>query len=85
MEISHIDFYSGSKGDESPRKIYTSSGTIIVERIIETKLEEDFCSKERKKVFIFQSRKKNFYQLDVSKGSSKLKQIKRKEKRFLYE
>jgi hypothetical protein len=60
MEISHIDFYSGSKGDESPRKIYTSSGTITVKKIIETKLEEDFNSKERKKVFIFQSQKKKF-------------------------
>ena len=75
MEISHIDFYSGSKGDESPRKIYTSSGTIIVDRIIETKLEEDFHSKERKKVFIFQSQKKNFYQLDISKNSFEIRQI----------
>jgi len=75
MEISHIDFYSGSKGDESPRKIYTSSGTIIVDRIIETKLEEDFCSKERKKVFIFQSQKKDFYQLNIYKDTFEIKQI----------
>ena len=80
MEISHIDFYSGSKGDESPRKIYTSSATIIVDRIIETKLEEDFSSKERKKVFIFQSQKKNFYQLNVWGKSFEIKQIERKEK-----
>ena len=82
MEISHIDFYSGSKGDEFPQKIYTSSETITVDRIIETKLEEDFHSKERKKVFIFQSQKKNFYQLDISKNSFELKQIETKEKYF---
>jgi hypothetical protein len=75
MEISHIDFYSGSKGEESPRKIYTSSGTITVKKIIETKLEEDFCSKERKRVFIFQSQKKNFYRLEVRGESFKIKQI----------
>ncbi len=75
MEISHIDFYSGSKGDEYPKKIYTSSGTIIVDRIIETKLEENFHSRERKKVFIFQSQKKQFYQLKVRQASFELKQI----------
>jgi hypothetical protein len=75
MEISHIDFYSGSKGEESPRKIYTSSGTIIVEKIIETKLEEDFCSKERKKVIIFQSQKKDFYQLNIYRDTFEIKQI----------
>ena len=80
MEILHIDFYSGSKGDESPRKIYTSSGTIIVDRIIETKLEEDFHSKERKKVFVFQSQKKDFYKLYVWGKSFELEQIERKEK-----
>ncbi len=75
MEISRIDFYSGSKGEESPRKIYTSSGTITVERIIETKLEEDFYSKERKKVIIFQSQKKDFYQLNIYRDTFEIKQI----------
>jgi hypothetical protein len=75
MEISRIDFYCGSKGDETPRKIYTSSETIIVERIIETKLEEDFHSKERKKVFIFQSCEKNFYQLNILDDNFEIKQI----------
>lgn len=75
MEISRIDFYSGSKGDESPKKIYTSSGTITVEKIIETKLEEDFYSKQRKKVFIFQSQKKDFYRLEARGESFKIKQI----------
>lgn len=80
MEILHIDFYSGGKGEQYPRKIYTSSGTISVDRIIETKLEEDFHSKERKKVFLFQSQKKNFYQLDISKDSFELQKIEVKEK-----
>jgi len=80
MEISRIDFYSGSKGEESPRKIYTSSGTITVDRIIETKLEEDFHSKDRKKVFIFQSHQKDFYQLNVCREFFELKQIEMKEK-----
>lgn len=75
MEALRVDFYSGSKGDETPRKIYTSSGTIIVERIIETKSEEDFHSRERKKVFIIQSQEKNFYQLNIQQGSFELKQI----------
>ncbi|MBN1695847.1 hypothetical protein JW879_10700 [candidate division WOR-3 bacterium] len=77
MEISHIDFYSGSKGEESPRKIHTSSGTITVEKIIETKLEEDFYSKERKKVIVFQSRKKDFYQLNIYRDTFEIKQIER--------
>ncbi len=80
MEISHIDFYSGSKGEEYPRKIYTTSGTITVEKIIETKLEEDFNSKERKKVFIFQSQKKDFYQLNIYRDTFEIKQIERQEK-----
>lgn len=80
MEISRVDFYSGSSCDESPKKIYTSSGTITVDRIIETKLEEDFHSKDRKKVFIFQSHQKDFYQLNVCRESFELKQIKIKEK-----
>jgi hypothetical protein len=80
MEISHIDFYSGSKGEESPRKIYTASGTITVKKIIETKLEEDFYSKQRKKVFIFQSQEKAFYKLVIWGKSFELMQIKRKEK-----
>jgi len=75
MEISRVDFYSGSKGEESPRKIYTSSGTITVDRIIETKLEEDFHSKDRKKVFIFQSYQKDFYQLNVCRQSFELTKI----------
>ncbi len=79
MEISHIDFYSGSKGDESPRKIYTFSGTIIVDRIIETKLEENLHSKKRTKIFVFQSKEKNFYQLNIKQESFELKQIKIRE------
>ncbi len=75
IEISHIDFYSGSKGDETPRKIYTSSGTIIVKRIIETKLEEDFYTRVKKKVFIFQSEEKKFYQLIERQASFDLKEI----------
>jgi hypothetical protein len=82
MEISHIDFYSGSKGEESPRKIYTSSGIITVKKIIETKLEENFCSKERKRVFIFQSQKKDFYQLNIYKDTFEIKQIEMEEKHF---
>jgi hypothetical protein len=79
MEIRHVDFYSGSKGNESPRKIYTASGTIIVDRIIETKLEEDFDSKNRTRIFIFQVKNNKFYQLKVKQDSYGLKQIEKKE------
>lgn len=82
MEISHIDFYSGSKGNEHPRKVYTSSGTIIVERIIETRLEEDINSGEKKKIFIFQSQKKDFYQLSLKQGNSELERIEPKDKQL---
>jgi hypothetical protein len=75
MEIRHVDFYSGSKGEEYPRKIYTDSSPIIVERIIETRLEEDFSSKERVKVFIFQDQENKFYQFKVKKHFFELKQI----------
>jgi hypothetical protein len=80
MKISHVDFYSGSKGEEYPKKIYTPSKIITVEKIIETQLEEDFYSGVRKKVFIFQSREKDFYQLKFWRGSFELKKIKEKEK-----
>jgi len=84
MQILHIDFYSGSKGNESPKTIYTSSEIIIVKRIVETKLEEDFHTKERKKVFIFQSQKKNFYQLNISKDTFEIKQIEISDRGHLY-
>jgi hypothetical protein len=80
MKVSHVDFYSGSKGEEFPKKIYTPSEIIIVEAIIETKLEEDFYSKERKKVFIFRSSEKDFYQLKAGRESYELKKIKGKGK-----
>jgi len=75
MEPLKVDFYSGSKSDEYPKKIYTTSGTISVDKIIETKLEEDFDSKNRTKIFIFQSQEKNFYQLNIKEDFFKLKQI----------
>jgi hypothetical protein len=75
MEILKVDFYSGSKSDEYPKKIYTTSGTISVDKIIETKLEEDFNSKNRTKIFVFQSQEKVFYQLKVKQGVFKLKQM----------
>lgn len=78
MEISHIDFYSGSKKDESPRRIFTSSGTINVDRIIETNLEEDFYSKQRKRIFVFQSQEKDFYKLTICEDSFELEEIKKK-------
>jgi hypothetical protein len=79
MEVLRVDFYSGSKGDETPRKIYTPSGTIIVDRIIETKLEENLHTKKRTKTFVFQCKEKNFYQLNIQQESFELKQIKTRE------
>ncbi len=79
MKISHVEFYSGSKGEEYPKKVYTSSKIITVEKIIETKLEEDFNSGKRKKVFVFQSSEKDFYQLKVGREFSELKRIKEKD------
>lgn len=79
MEILHIDFYSGSKRDEIPRRIYTSSGTIIINKIIEIRLEEDFHSREKKKVFIFKSEENKFYQLNERQTSFELKQIELRE------
>jgi hypothetical protein len=75
MEILSVDFYSGSKLDESPRRIFTSSGTITVDRIIETNLEEDFYSKNRKRIFIFQSQGSDFYKLTICKDSFELEEI----------
>jgi hypothetical protein len=79
MEVLHVDFYSGSKSEEYPRTIYTSSGNIAVDKIIETKIEEDFASKSRTRIFIFQSREKKFYQFEVRQGVFKLRQIEMKE------
>jgi len=79
MKISHVDFYSGSKGEEYPKKIYTSSRTITVERIIETKLEEDFYSGERKKIFLFRSLENDFYQLKIGRKYFELKKLKVKD------
>lgn len=75
MEVLRVDFYSGSKSEEYPRKIYTDSGTIAVDKIIETKVEEDFDSRDRTRIFVFQSREKVFYQLKVKQGVFKLKQM----------
>jgi hypothetical protein len=76
MVVTHIDFYSGGKKDESPRRIFTSSGTIIVDRLIETNLEEDFYSKKRKRIFIFESQRK-IYKLAICNDSFELKEIKK--------
>jgi hypothetical protein len=78
MKITHVDFYSGSKIDESPKKIFTSSGTITVDRILETNLEEDFYSKNRKRIFVFQSQKKDFYKLAVYEDFFELEEIKKR-------
>jgi hypothetical protein len=77
MKISHIDFYSGSKKDESPRRIFTSSGTINVDKIIETNLEEDFYSKKRKRIFIFKSMGKVLYKLSICEDFLELEEIKK--------
>ena len=76
MKILRVDFYSGSKSEEYPQKIYTDSGTITVDIVIETKIEEDFDSKNRTRIFIFRSLGKDFYQLKVRQGIFELKQIK---------
>lgn len=70
-----MDFYSGSRNEEYPRTIYTSSETIFIDKIIETKIEEDFDSKSRTRIFVFKSREKKFYQLELIQGVFKLKQV----------
>lgn len=75
MKVLRVGFYSGSRSEEYPREIYTDSGTITVDKIIETNLEENFESKTRTKIFVFQSREKDFYQLEVRQGVFKLKRI----------
>lgn len=77
MEVLHVDFYSGGKRDELPRKIFTDSGTIKVEKTIEVKLEEDFDSKNREKIFIFQSQNKKIFRLTIKKDVFNLKEIKK--------
>lgn len=74
-----MDFYSGSKSEEYPRKIYADSGTIAVDKIIETRLEENFESKKRTKIFIFQNQEKIFYQFEVGQKVFKLKKLETEE------
>ena len=34
-QVKRIDFYSGMRLDESPRRIYTDEGEIFVKRVVE--------------------------------------------------
>lgn len=67
MEVLRVEFYSGSKREENPRIVFTDLGAIRVERVIETRLEEDYQSGNRKKVFIFKSMEGGIYRLESSK------------------
>lgn len=72
MKVEKVDFYSGGKKDEWPKTIYTNSGKIKIYKIIETKLEEDYKTGNRKKVFIFKSIGGYIYKLEFDKGGFNL-------------
>lgn len=66
MKVYRVHFYSGGKKREKPRFIFTDGGVIRVKEIIEQKYEEDYESKERKRVFLFRSREGGTYRLEVN-------------------
>ena len=76
MKVEKVDFYSGGKKDERPKTIYTNSGKIEIYKIIETKLEEDYRTGNRKKVFIFKSIGGYIYQLELDEIGFKLRELK---------
>ncbi len=76
MKVEKVDFYSGGKKDELPKTIYTNSGKIKIYKIIETKLEEDYKTRNRKKVFIFKSIGGYIYQLEFDNEGFKIRELK---------
>jgi hypothetical protein len=76
MKVEKVDFYSGGKKDELPKTIYTNSGKIKIYKIIETKLEEDYKTGNRKKVFIFKSIGGYIYQLEFDNEGFKIRELK---------
>ncbi|MEA1913519.1 MAG: hypothetical protein U9N06_06800 [candidate division WOR-3 bacterium] len=64
MNILRVEFYSGTKRNEIPRNIFTDSGVIRVKKIIETRLEEDYESGKRRRIFIFRSWEGSLYRLE---------------------
>jgi len=76
MKVEKIDFYSGGKRDELPKTIYTKSGKIRIYKIIETKLEEDYKTGNRKKVFIFKSIGGYIYRLEFDREGFNLRELK---------
>ena len=77
IEVNKVLFYSGGERDEVPKIIYTNSGLIRVYKIIEKRLEEDYQTGKRKKVFIFKSIGGNIYHLESTEGKYKLNKIKK--------
>jgi len=75
INVFKVQFYSGGKKDEVPKTIYTSSGIIRIYKVIETRLEEDYQTGMRKKVFIFKSIGGDIYRLESQKEEFKLGRI----------
>lgn len=74
MEVFRVEFYAGGKGEEEPRIIYTDSGIVRVDRIIETRLEENHKTGKRKRIFILKSIEGDIYCLESSEEGFSIKE-----------
>jgi|GEM_PF-1278606 len=66
QQVKRVEFYSGMKADESPRRIYTEDGEIFVKRVIEQGRTMDKTS-EMSMFFVFEDTEERVFKL-VSKG-----------------
>ena len=66
QRVKRVEFYSGMKADESPRRIYTEDGEIFVKRVIEQGRTMDKTS-EMSMFFVFEDTEERVFKL-VSKG-----------------
>ncbi len=66
QQVKRVEFYSGMKADESPRRISTEDGEIFVKRMIEQGRTMDKTS-EMSMFFVFEDTEERVFKL-VSKG-----------------
>ncbi len=66
QQVKRVEFYSGMKADESPRRISTEDGEIFVKRVIEQGRTMDKTS-EMSMFFVFEDTEERVFKL-VSKG-----------------
>ncbi len=66
QQVKRIEFYSGMKADESPRRISTEEGEIFVKRVIEQGRTMDKTG-EMGMFFVFEDTEERIFKL-ISKG-----------------